>query len=102
MKVLLAAVAIWAITLVLGAGAVLGADFGLPTWVLIPALLWLATVGAPTTAGVLLVAWVWGLVPGLNGLGAFLCLGCLAGLAFELAGCVAAKRWLSTRTRPDS
>jgi hypothetical protein len=94
-KVLLVSVAIWASTLFVGGGVLLGADFGVPAWILVLALLWLATVGLATTAGVLLAVSVWGVVPGLNGLGAFLCCAALASLAFEIAFCQCTGRLVS-------
>jgi hypothetical protein len=102
MKVLLLAVAIWAVTLVVGGGVVVGADFGLPAWILIPTLLWLATVGLATTAGVIVTASIWGVVPGLNGLGAFLCCASLAGLVFEIAFCQGVRMLLSLRNQCQS
>jgi hypothetical protein len=102
MKVLLVAIAIWAITLVLGGGVLVGADFGLPVWILVPALLWLATVGLATTAGVIVTASIWGVAPGLNGLGAFLCCASLAGLVFEIAFCQGVRRLFSWRNQCQS
>jgi hypothetical protein len=91
------AAAIWAVTLIMGGALVLGADFGLSIWIVIPALTWLATAGLPATTGVVLMASVWGVVPGLHGLGAFLCCGALLGLALEIVCCVCLSRWWRRR-----
>src|SRR5262249_15412661 len=86
------AIALWALTLGLGTGAVLGANAGLPVWLALPALIWLATLGLPTTLGVLLVASLWGRVPGLSGIGPFLGCGAAAGLGLEIIACVGVNR----------
>src|SRR5689334_3970742 len=80
---MLSAAAIWGISIVVGVTVVLGANSGLPLWVAIPTLLWLATVGLPTTLGVILVASFWGIVPGLSGLSAFLCSAAFTGLVMQ-------------------
>ncbi|MHB8520919.1 MAG: hypothetical protein ACYDH9_09180 [Limisphaerales bacterium] len=64
------------VSLAAGATAFVGANFGMPLWVSLPLILWLVTVGLPTTLGVVLVASVWGEVPGLSGLWFFV--GCAA------------------------
>ena len=54
-----------------GAVLLLAADFGAPGWVFVPLVLWLATIGLPSTVAVLLVASVWGTTPPLYGLWIF-------------------------------
>lgn len=66
-----------------GAGALLAAEFGAPVIVVVPLLGWLLTIGLPTTLAVLLTASVWGVVPGLRGLGSFLIVAALASWGFE-------------------
>jgi hypothetical protein len=89
----MAATALSILTLAVGASAVLGSDAGLAAWIAVPALLWLATLGAPTTLGVLLVASLWGKVPGLSGIGAFLACGAAVGLMLEIVACIWIRCW---------
>src|SRR5215471_11402824 len=89
----LTATAIWGVTLLFGGGAVLGANSGLPGWLALPTLLWLATIGLPTTIGVVVMASLWGVAPGLHGLGAFLVCASLAGLAFQTLCHIGLARW---------
>jgi hypothetical protein len=59
------------VSLLVGAAALVAADFGAPGWVFVPLLLWLATFGLPTTVVVLLLAAVWGTTAPLHGFGLF-------------------------------
>jgi len=59
------------ITLLVGGGALLGADHGMPVWLQIPIYLWLVTVGLPTTLTVLLLAAFWGRWVPFHGFGWF-------------------------------
>jgi hypothetical protein len=93
----LTAAAIWGVTIVLGVAAVLGANSGLPGCLALPTLLWLATIGLPTTIGVILMASLWGVVPGLHGLGAFLVCASMAGLAFQTLCHIGLARWGKSR-----
>jgi hypothetical protein len=94
----MAATALWFVTLAVGAGAVLGGNAGLAAWITIPALLWLTTLGAPTTLGLLLVASLWGRVSGLSGIGPFLGCGAAVGLVLEIIACIWVRRcWLTAR-----
>jgi hypothetical protein len=68
------------LTLVAGASALVSADFGAPFWMFVPLLLWLTTVGLPTTLAVLLVATAWGRIPGGSGLLPFIL--CATAVAF--------------------
>lgn len=74
---------ITALALVCGAVIVILADFGAPAWVFGLLLLWPATVGLPSTAGVLLVAAVWGRLPALSGLGGFVIASALLAWLFQ-------------------
>jgi hypothetical protein len=75
----LAGTALALVSLLVGVTALVAADFGAPGWVFAPLLLWLATLGLPTTLTVLLLAAVWGMAPPLHGFGSFCILA--AGLA---------------------
>ncbi len=55
------------LSLITGATVLEAADFGTSGWVFAPLLLWLTTVGLPTTAAVVLVATVWGTIAPLFG-----------------------------------
>jgi hypothetical protein len=47
-------------SLLAGATALVAADFGAPAWVFVLLLLWLATIGLPSTIAVLMLAALWG------------------------------------------
>lgn len=84
-------------TLLIAATAVLLADFGVAGWIFFPLLLWLATIGLPTTTAVLLTASVWGTTPLLSGGWLFSICSLLLCLLFQsLAFCFLAK-WRRTR-----
>jgi|SRR6516164_3123178 hypothetical protein len=93
----LTAAAVWVVTLLLGGGALLGANSGLPGWLALPTLLWLATIGLPTTIGVVLMASLWGVAPGLSGLGAFVTCAALVGLVFQFLCHLCVARWAKSR-----
>ncbi len=59
LKSVLIAVALWLSSLAAGAASVLLAEFGTSPWAIGALLLWLATLGAPTSVAVLLVTWWW-------------------------------------------
>jgi hypothetical protein len=59
------------LSLLVGATTLVTADFGASGWVFAPLLLWLATIGLPTTVVVLLLAAVWGTAAPLHGFGLF-------------------------------
>ncbi len=59
------------LSLLVGVVALVAADFGAPGWMFVPLLLWLATLGLPTTIAVLLLAAVWGRAAPLHGFGLF-------------------------------
>lgn len=73
-----------AISLGLWAVLGLGANFGVPPVVAVAGLLWLFTVGLPTSLGVALAATVWGRFEPLTGLPGFLWLGAGLGVAFQV------------------
>jgi hypothetical protein len=59
-------------TLVVGAVALLGADYGIPIWLQVFLYLWLLTVGLPTTLTVVTLAAVWGRFEPFFGLNGFI------------------------------
>ena len=72
------------LTLLAGVAALLGADQGAPGWVQVPLLLWLITVGLPTTLAVLAVAALWGTVDPLYGLTGFMAATVLMGVLLQV------------------
>jgi len=81
MRLFIAALATSLISLMVGALLLVGANFGIHPAFTVPGLIWLATVGLPTSVGVVLAASVWGRIDSLSGLPGFLVvasvLGCL-------------------------
>jgi hypothetical protein len=73
-----------AITLTLWAALGIGANFGVHPVVAMAGLLWLATVGLPTSLGVALAATIWGRFEPLTGFYGFLGLAAGLGLAFQV------------------
>lgn len=61
----------------------IGANFGVHSALAIAGLIWLATIGLPTSMGVAIVATVWGRVEPLDGLPGFIVLASVLGLAFQ-------------------
>lgn len=82
-----------AVTLMTWATLGIGANFGIPPALTIPGLLWLMTLGLPTSIGVVLAAALWGRIEPLTGLYGFLALAVVLGLTLQVA--VAA--WLGHR-----
>ncbi|HAB14893.1 MAG TPA: amidohydrolase family protein [Verrucomicrobiota bacterium] len=69
-----------------------GANSGLsPVWAII-GLFWLATIGLPTSLGVVLVASIWGRVEPLSGLPGFLICSAALGAAFQCLTFIALRR----------
>ena len=63
----------------------MGANFGVHPFLAVPGLIWLATIGLPTSLGVVLTATVWGRVEPLTGLGGFFGVATLFGIGFQVA-----------------
>ena len=78
---MLAAVVTNLLTLGIGSALLVGATFGLAKACAVMGLLWLGTIGLPTTLGVVGVATLWGRVPLLSGMTGFCVVAALAGLA---------------------
>jgi len=88
----------WVVSLVAGASALVLADFGGPPWVFLALGLWLFTVGLPTLAGTLLVAYLTGVLPsGGLPLGPALFLIAAASLVLQSLAFFAASRLLARR-----
>ena len=88
-----------AATLVVGAVALLGADYGMPTWFQVPLYLWLLTVGLPTTVTVLGVAALWGRFEPLYGVSLFKIVVCLLAPAVHVLVMANVRRWTRTNQR---
>jgi len=88
----------WAVSLVAGASALVLADFGGPPWVFLALGAWLLTVGLPTLAGTLLVAYLTGVLPsGALPLGPALLAIAIASLVLQSVAFLAASRLLGRR-----
>lgn len=87
------------VSLAIWAGLGLGANFGVSPWLAIPGLLWLATIGLPTSLGVVLAATVWGCVEPCSGLPGFLVLAVALGLTFQTVTFVALGRRVARANR---
>ncbi len=87
-KTLLFSVPLWLVTLVLGATALVSADFGVSAWVFVLLFTWLLTMGLPTTLAVVTVAFSWR----GGGLGPFLAVAAGVSLLFQTAGVYGTRR----------
>jgi hypothetical protein len=96
-KPVLAAVGTNLLTLGIGGALLVGATFGLARAYAVIGLLWLGTIGLPTTLGVVGVAAFWGRVPILSGMAGFCVAAVLAGLALQVLVFTLASRWLRSR-----
>lgn len=93
-----ASLAVWA---ALG----IGANFGVPPVLAVAGLLWLFTVGLPTSLGVALAATIWGRCEPLTGFAGFLGLAAGLGVGFQGLACLVLSRRLAVaraRGRPWS
>lgn len=72
-----------AISLAIWAGLGIGSNFGINAMLAVAGLVWLATIGLPTSTGVVLAATVWGRSATFSGLPGFLVLASVLGLAFQ-------------------
>ena len=83
------------LSLLVGAAAIVWADFGMPGWFFVFTQIWFWTVGLPTMLGVLGVTAVWG-IPGWTALPLWLYIPCAAivALVFQYASfLVASSIW---------
>ncbi len=78
------AVATGLVTLGIWGGLGMGANFGVHPMIAVPGLIWLATIGLPTSVGVALTAAIWGRFEPLTGFGGFLGVAALIGLGFQV------------------
>jgi len=80
------------VSLGLGVTALLAADFGAPPWLFALLLLWLGTLGLPTTLAVLVTASCWGRCSPCYGLGPFLFLASTFAILAQVSACRALAR----------
>jgi hypothetical protein len=80
-------------TLVVGAVALLGADYGIPIWLQVFLYLWLLTVGLPTTLTVLSLAAVWGRFEPFYGMNGFMVVSFLAAPVVQVLVMERLRRW---------
>ncbi len=80
-------------TFVVGATAIEAADFGAPAWFFVPLLLWLVTIGLPSTVAVWLLAAVWGLTAPLYGFFPFFTIAMLAAVSLQVLSIKAVTHW---------
>lgn len=96
----LAAVGTNLLTLAIGGALLVGATFGLAKPYAVMGLLWLGTIGLPTTAGVVAAAALWGRAPLLSGMASFCVVAVLAGLTLQVLVFILYSRRLRSRERP--
>lgn len=80
----LAAVVTNLLTLGIGSALIAGVTFGLARVYTIPGLVWMGTIGLPTTLGVAGVAALWGRIPLLSGMVGFCVVASVVGLALQV------------------
>jgi hypothetical protein len=73
------------VSLVIGATVIVLADFGQSIWVYLPLLVWLATLGLPTSLAVIVLVSCWGRVPPAFGILPFAVCSLALGTAFHSA-----------------
>lgn len=91
-KPLIAAFAASLVSLLVGALLLVGANFGIHPVFTIPGLIWLATIGLPTSVGVVLAASAWGRIDSLSGLPGFLVVAPILGCLLQCAAMVTLAR----------
>jgi hypothetical protein len=90
------------LTLGIGGALLVGATFCLAKAYAVLGLLWLGTIGLPTTLGVVGVAALWGRVSLLSGMAGFFVIAALAGLALQVSVFILIWRKLRSREQPIS
>ena len=90
------------LTLGIGSALLVGATLGLAKPLAVVGLLWLGTIGLPTTLGVVGVAAFWGRVPLLSGMAGFCLVAALAGYTLQGLVFMLTSRWLRSRERAMS
>lgn len=84
------------VSLAIGAGLTIGANFGVhPLWTVAGGV-WLATIGLPTTMGVVAVASLWGHSGFLTGFPGFIAAAVGVGMAFQLVAFLGLGRKVAT------
>ena len=59
LKATLVGVGLWLLSLAAGTASIGLGEYGAPLWVIMLPLIWLVTLGAPSTAAVLAIVWYW-------------------------------------------
>jgi hypothetical protein len=59
LKAALIAIGLWVVSLTALVASLALGDFGASLWLIVPLLIWLVSLGAPTTAAVLILVWIW-------------------------------------------
>ena len=85
---------LWLLSLAAGTAALMLAEFGAPAWIFVVLFVWLATIGLPTLAAILLLAWLW---PGRS-LQAYLLSAVLLAFLFQF-GAVSGVGWAIRKWR---
>jgi hypothetical protein len=88
-------------TLAAGMVALVGADYGMPTWFQVPLYLWLLTVGLPTTVTVLCLATLWGRFEPFYGISLFKIMVCLLAPVVHVFVMANLRRWTRANQRTD-
>jgi hypothetical protein len=89
------------LSLLLGAAAMVWADFGMPGWFFVLTQVWFWTLGLPTMVGVLLVTAVWD-IPGWTALPLWIFIPCatVAAMALQYASfAIVSRIWQSLAER---
>jgi predicted TIM-barrel fold metal-dependent hydrolase len=84
-----------AVSLAVWAALGVGANFGVPAPLTVVGLVWLVTIGLPTSVGVVVAATVWGHSEALSGLPGFLVLASALGAGLQIGASVVGQRLLS-------
>ena len=59
LKATLVGVGLWLLSLAAGTASIALGEYGAPLWAIVLLLIWLVTLGAPTTVAVLAIVWYW-------------------------------------------
>ena len=59
LKATLVGVGLWLSSLAAGTASIALGEYGAPLWAIVLLLIWLVTLGAPTTVAVLAIVWYW-------------------------------------------
>ena len=59
LKATVVGVGLWLLSLAAGTASIALGEYGAPLWAIVLLLIWLVTLGAPTTVAVLAIVWYW-------------------------------------------